>query len=100
MDLITTIEDTPEMSTEDRIRAAAHQLWEDEGRPEGRADDHWNRACEMIAAQEQPTILQVEPEWLQRSPDAPEIVEEPVSEKTELTKSFDDIKKRMIGRAA
>lgn len=29
---------------EDLIRARAHQIWEDEGRPEGQEADHWNRA--------------------------------------------------------
>jgi Protein of unknown function (DUF2934) len=100
MELIPTIVDTLEISTEDRIRAVAHQLWVDEGQPEGCADDHWHRACEMIAAQDQPPINHVEPEWLQRNPETPELAEELVSEKSELSKSIDEIKKRMIGRAA
>jgi hypothetical protein len=29
---------------EQRIRERAHQIWIDEGRPEGRATDHWLRA--------------------------------------------------------
>ncbi|MBV8568725.1 MAG: DUF2934 domain-containing protein [Methylobacteriaceae bacterium] len=29
---------------EDRIRARAHQIWEEEGRPEGRDREHWERA--------------------------------------------------------
>ena len=29
---------------EDEIRARAHQIWEQEGRPDGRAHDHWERA--------------------------------------------------------
>jgi hypothetical protein len=37
----------PSENTE-RIRAVAHQLWEDEGRPEGRADLHWQRAEELV----------------------------------------------------
>ncbi|GLK74508.1 DUF2934 domain-containing protein [Ancylobacter dichloromethanicus] len=36
---------------EDRIRERAHRLWEDEGRPEGRADAHWFRAEEMAAVE-------------------------------------------------
>ncbi|MBF0325700.1 MAG: DUF2934 domain-containing protein [Alphaproteobacteria bacterium] len=40
------------MSTDDqnKIRQLAHQIWEDEGRPEGREDEHWLRAEEMVAA--------------------------------------------------
>ena len=33
---------------EDRIRQRAHQLWEEEGRPEGRAEDHWSRARQEL----------------------------------------------------
>jgi hypothetical protein len=29
------------------VRKRAYQLWEKEGRPEGRADDHWHRAHEQ-----------------------------------------------------
>ena len=34
--------------TESAIRARAHQIWEDEGRPNGRHDIHWQRAYEAI----------------------------------------------------
>ncbi len=34
--------------TESAIRARAHQIWEEEGRPNGRHDIHWQRACEAI----------------------------------------------------
>ncbi|TCK31001.1 DUF2934 family protein [Ancylobacter aquaticus] len=37
------------MSTDEHaIRQRAHALWEAEGRPEGRSDDHWRRASEML----------------------------------------------------
>jgi hypothetical protein len=29
---------------EQRIRRRAHQIWEQTGKPEGRADDHWRQA--------------------------------------------------------
>lgn len=32
----------------DRIRQRAHSIWEAEGRPEGRARDHWDRASREI----------------------------------------------------
>jgi len=32
----------------DQIAALAHKFWEDEGRPEGRADAHWLRATEVL----------------------------------------------------
>src|SRR5262245_62774263 len=33
---------------EERIRQRAHELWEQEGRPEGRARDHWERAAQDL----------------------------------------------------
>jgi Protein of unknown function (DUF2934) len=37
---------------EKRIRGRAHRIWEEEGRPEGRAEIHWNMARELIAGEE------------------------------------------------
>ena len=33
---------------EQRIRARAHAIWEREGRPEGRENEHWRLASEEI----------------------------------------------------
>ena len=33
---------------EDLIRARAHKIWEDEGRPEGRSDSHWRQAQDEL----------------------------------------------------
>jgi hypothetical protein len=33
---------------EDRVRAVAQLLWESVGRPEGTADDDWNRAEQIV----------------------------------------------------
>jgi hypothetical protein len=54
---------------EERIRAIAYALWEEEGRPDGRAEAHWLRATELVDAEavtraDQPDIA--EPEWLKR----------------------------------
>jgi len=35
---------------EDRIRQLAHKFWLDEGKPEGRATEHWDRARRHIEA--------------------------------------------------
>src|ERR1700759_5726783 len=40
---------------EDRIRARAHQIWEETGRPDGRAAEHWEMAVNEIAIDEQRT---------------------------------------------
>jgi len=42
---------------ERRIREKAHQLWEQEGRPHGRADDHWEKARVLIAIEDDRTSL-------------------------------------------
>lgn len=36
----------------ERIRKRAYEIWEREGRPEGRADAHWDMAREEIAAKD------------------------------------------------
>jgi hypothetical protein len=33
---------------EERIRQRAHKMWEDDGRPEGREGEHWDRAMREI----------------------------------------------------
>ncbi|MBF0373139.1 MAG: DUF2934 domain-containing protein [Alphaproteobacteria bacterium] len=33
---------------EDRIRQRAYELWEQEGRPEGRALQHWDQAAREV----------------------------------------------------
>jgi Protein of unknown function (DUF2934) len=38
------------MNEEDRVRQRAHEIWEQEGRPEGRQEEHWRQAAAEIAA--------------------------------------------------
>ena len=33
---------------ESRIRQRAHALWEQDGRPEGRHEDHWQQASQEV----------------------------------------------------
>ncbi|MFC3631185.1 DUF2934 domain-containing protein [Paracoccus angustae] len=33
---------------EDQIRQRAHQLWEEQGRPEGQHEEHWRQASSEI----------------------------------------------------
>jgi hypothetical protein len=37
---------------EDRIRRKAHELWETDGRPSGRAEDHWSQAKRLLEREE------------------------------------------------
>jgi DUF2934 family protein len=38
-------------SREQKIRQRAYELWEEDGRPSGRADEYWHRAEREIAAE-------------------------------------------------
>ena len=37
---------------EQRIRTRAYRIWEEEGRPEGRAEVHWDMARELVAVED------------------------------------------------
>jgi hypothetical protein len=39
------------MDREERIRLRAHAIWEDEGRPDGRDQTHWERAEREIGGE-------------------------------------------------
>ena len=41
------------MNREMRIRERAYQIWQDEGRPDGKAGEHWEKARRMIEGEEQ-----------------------------------------------
>ncbi len=45
---------------EEKIRQRAYGIWEQEGYPHGRADDHWQRAVHEVekAAPAQPDLLE------------------------------------------
>ncbi len=40
------------MEDEKRIRERAHQIWEHEGRPEGRHEEHWSQARRQIETED------------------------------------------------
>ncbi|MGN6551425.1 MAG: DUF2934 domain-containing protein [Pararhizobium sp.] len=40
------------MDREERIRRRAHEIWEREGRPEGREQEHWDKAVQDVEAEE------------------------------------------------
>ena len=58
-------EGTPSESQvfEERKRRIAHQMWEDEGQPEGQAQRHWNQACLVIMTLEDDMEIE-NPNWL------------------------------------
>ena len=64
------------LDREERIRAIAYAIWEEEGRPDGCADEHWLRAVELVDAEAAPREAMaesepvqtpvMEPDWLKR----------------------------------
>ena len=61
-----TLETASEMPPlDDRIRVMAYAIWEEEGQPEGRADDHWHRAAAIVEA-EMAVEQMRDPDWLKR----------------------------------
>jgi len=51
------LEDTPERLA--RIRERAYRLWEEDGCPEGRDVEFWERAKELVGMEEHPTAGEV-----------------------------------------
>jgi hypothetical protein len=52
----------PDPNTEKAIRETAYYLWEKEGRPEGRDQDHWVRAAkDLLATPAKPTKRKAAP---------------------------------------
>lgn len=98
-----------DLDLEDRKRAIAYQLWENEGRPEGCSESHWELACEIVAKEEESRPLPLgkvlkhepanEPNWLKR--EVPQhgkrlIPAEPIT----AEEAIEDIKRRITGRSA
>jgi hypothetical protein len=80
-------EQPEEQTLERRIRERAYRLWEEEGRPEGRDDAHWEMAATLIAIEDNPQAGRAE---------NPEVVDpglgptgEPVEPKEAITNQGD-----------
>ncbi len=50
---------------DERIRKMAYATWEEEGCPDGCADEHWHKAVAIVMAEIAVEEAQ-EPQWLQR----------------------------------
>lgn len=87
------------LAKEERIAAIAYSLWEEEGRPDGRAEAHWLRAVELVEAEARPTEVAAtlpampEPDWLQRET----TMSEDVLPQAEKTSPLDQLAKRIAG---
>ncbi len=64
-------QDSTGIDRDSHIRAIAYSLWEDEGRPDGKAEEHWLKACELVASAEAKAAGILEPGWLKRTEQAP-----------------------------
>ena len=54
-----------------RIRARAHQIWEAEGQPDNKAEEHWQRAMDEIAAEDAAAAPKTRKKAAPRKPAAP-----------------------------
>ncbi len=56
--------DSALQSREERVEQLAFQIWEEEGRPDGKAEDHWYLACLIVDGEAAGTSSDVLPTWL------------------------------------
>jgi len=95
---MTDQSESDRLAKEERIRAIAYAIWEEEGRPDGRDLDHWARACELVEVE-----AAADPDWLQRTEaeaqPAAEVAEPATEAKEEKSKSssIDELVNRMKG---
>ncbi len=68
----------PKPTPEDQVRALAYQFWLEEGRPEGRAEIHWQRALESVSAHSIPDMA---------IPDVTPVVEVPAAAKATVKRA-------------
>lgn len=85
---------SPPADMEERKRQLAYQFWEEEGRPEGRAEEHWEKACLVVMSLEEDGAEAQAPEWLSRKQEA-----EPPA-KVPLVSPIEIIKERVRSRTA
>ena len=57
---------------EERIRAKAHELWEADGKPEGRDREHWEQAAKLVEEEERKAAkAEADPEAAKKPGDSP-----------------------------
>ena len=100
--IISALDD---VELEERKRVIAHQIWEEAGRPEGLAEQHWERACIVVmnyGADIQNIETHQEPDWLKPQTEvvAAKTTAEPQKPLAEPTSSIEDIRKRVNQRSA
>lgn len=58
---VETPQETPAAPSEEAIRLRSQEIWEHEGRPEGQAQDHWQRAKAELEAEMKRLSTRVQP---------------------------------------
>ena len=95
--------DSTGIDREARIQAIAYTMWEDDGRPDGKADEHWLRACELVDKAEGNAEAILDPAWLKRAEetqaDVPVFLAEPALDEAPVPLS-DAIRRLKTSHAA
>ncbi|MCA0434321.1 MAG: DUF2934 domain-containing protein [Proteobacteria bacterium] len=94
--------ETTAASLEERKRELAYQFWEEEGRPDGRAEAHWERACLVLMTLEEAGPK--DPDWLLRKPAEAAAEPSPAGSEAEIEAGEDAaiaaLRRRITGRNA
>jgi hypothetical protein len=101
MSKTTEVKTIPTPEFEDRIRELAYQMWEEEGRPEGRAEAHWEQACLVIMDADAGPAVE-SPEWLARralKATRPHPAQ-PTPQQEQMQEHMEELKRRTISRSA
>ncbi len=89
--------DSTGIDREARVRAIAYSIWEEEGHPDGRSEEHWQRASELVNMAESQAAAILDPAWLKRAEEpqaeAPAVVEQPAPDA--LTAPLSDAIRRL-----
>ena len=54
---------------EERVGLLAFQLWEEQGKPDGKEEEHWYLACKIIDGEAAGETSEALPTWLNRGSD-------------------------------
>jgi hypothetical protein len=90
----------PEPDIEAQKNQLAYQFWEEDGRPEGKAEEHWNRACLVLMSMND--IEETAPEWLRRAPQNEDVAAQTIETAPEAKvadNSIEGIRRRLIARS-
>lgn len=100
-----SIGETIEVGAEERKRQIAYRLWEDEGQPDGKAEEHWLQACLVVMSMDNESkeseIEIADPDWLLRQPEPPPALPEMTAAKPGAPDmTIETIRQRIASRHA